>query len=227
MVLHKQPRTFRFGRGDNTIINELKADIAVRAASLPESFKRYLQSSIRNDALLAYLEFEETDFFDAFQVPLSEDGMSTVGGKGRKVDEFYLLDRWRSGQNAGIFMDVENVKAAREIWNMSPETRRSHLANWEEAIRKDEIEDLYRLARTYNSLLDELDRKFSERNTFVLQSKRIIGCTTTAAAKYGVDIQSAAPDVVLVEEAGEILESHVITALGNAAKQLILIGDHK
>ncbi|KAK0239335.1 P-loop containing nucleoside triphosphate hydrolase protein [Armillaria nabsnona] len=227
MVLHKQPRTFKFGRGDNTIINELKADIAVRATSLPESFKRYLNSAIRNDALLAYLEFEEPNFFDAFQVPLSEDGMSTVGGKGRTVDEFFLLERWKSGQNAGIFMNEGNVKAAREIWNMSPETRRSHQANWEEAIRKDEIEDLYRLARTYNSLLDELDRKFSERNTFVLQSKRIIGCTTTAAAKYGVDIQSAAPDVVLVEEAGEILESHVITALGNAAKQLILIGDHK
>ncbi|KAF8958975.1 P-loop containing nucleoside triphosphate hydrolase protein [Flammula alnicola] len=46
-------------------------------------------------------------------------------------------------------------------------------------------------------------------------------------SKYTRNIHEAAPDVVLVEEAGEILESHVITALGHAAKQLILIGDHK
>ncbi|KAK0489357.1 P-loop containing nucleoside triphosphate hydrolase protein, partial [Armillaria novae-zelandiae] len=227
MLLQGQPCAFRFGRGDYTIINELRADIAVRAASLPESFKRYLNSAIRNDALLAYLEFEEPIFYNAFQVPISEDGMSMVGGKGRKVDQFYLLQRWRYGQDAGIFMRSGNVKAAMEIWNMSPETRRGHLGNWEEAIRRDEIEDLYKLAHTYNCLLDELNLKFRERDGYVLRSKRIIGCTTTAAAKYGIAIQSATPDVVLVEEAGEILESHVVTALGTAAKQLILIGDHK
>jgi superfamily I DNA and/or RNA helicase len=33
--------------------------------------------------------------------------------------------------------------------------------------------------------------------------------------------------VLLVEEAGEILESHILTALGSRTKQLILIGDHK
>ncbi|KAK0188464.1 P-loop containing nucleoside triphosphate hydrolase protein [Armillaria mellea] len=227
MLLQKQPCTFRFGRGDYTIIDGLKADILVRATSLPEHFKRYLNSTIRNDALLAYLEFEEPIFYNAFQVPISEDGMNIVGGKGRKVDQFYLLQCWRTGQNAGVFMRSGNVKAATGIWNMSSETRRSHLANWEEAIRKDEIENLYNVAHTYNRLLDELNLKFRERDSFVLRSKRIIGCTTTAAAKYGVAIQSATPDVVLVEEAGEILESHIVTALGTAAKQLILIGDHK
>jgi superfamily I DNA and/or RNA helicase len=56
---------------------------------------------------------------------------------------------------------------------------------------------------------------------------RIIGCTTTGAAKYSSQIRAAAPSIVLVEEAGEILESHVLTAMSSATKQLILIGDHK
>ena len=38
---------------------------------------------------------------------------------------------------------------------------------------------------------------------------------------------AVSPDVVLVEEAGEILESHILTALTPKTKQLILIGDHK
>lgn len=56
---------------------------------------------------------------------------------------------------------------------------------------------------------------------------RIIGCTTTAAAKYTQQLRDALPEVLLVEEAGEILESHVLTALGEETRRLILIGDHK
>ncbi|SJL13799.1 related to ECM32-DNA dependent ATPase/DNA helicase B [Armillaria ostoyae] len=227
MALNKQPCTHHFRSGDYTIIDELKADIEIRAASLTGSFKKYLQSTIRNDDLLAHLEFGEPDFYDAFKVPVSEDGMSIVGEGGRTVDEFYLLQRWMHGQDAGVFMDSENVEAAADIWNMSSQARQNHLAEWAEAIMRDEIEELYRLVHSYNCQLDELQRKFHERDASVLQDKRIIGCTTTAAAKYGVDIQAASPDVILVEEAGEILESHIITALGATAKQLILIGDHK
>src|SRR5947207_13306329 len=61
----------------------------------------------------------------------------------------------------------------------------------------------------------------------IMRQKRIIACTTTAAAKYVQSLQSIAPGVLLVEEAGEILESHILTALGPDTKQLILIGDHK
>jgi hypothetical protein len=57
--------------------------------------------------------------------------------------------------------------------------------------------------------------------------KRIIGCTTTGAAMFAQDIRAANPDVLLVEEAGEILESHVLTAMGQNTSQMILIGDHK
>ncbi|PHH75307.1 hypothetical protein CDD82_4490 [Ophiocordyceps australis] len=44
---------------------------------------------------------------------------------------------------------------------------------------------------------------------------------------YQSIIASASPDIVIVEEAGEILESHVFAALSESVKHLILIGDHK
>ena len=49
----------------------------------------------------------------------------------------------------------------------------------------------------------------------------------SAAAKYAKELQSASRDVILVEEAGEILESHILTTLASQTQQLILIGDHK
>jgi hypothetical protein len=51
-----------------------------------------------------------------------------------------------------------------------------------------------------------------EKDLQVIRRKRIIGCTTTAAAKYVQALQSISPGVLLVKEAGEILESHVLTA---------------
>ncbi|KAL4901193.1 P-loop containing nucleoside triphosphate hydrolase protein [Aspergillus multicolor] len=41
------------------------------------------------------------------------------------------------------------------------------------------------------------------------------------------DLGAVSPRIVLLEEAGEILELHVLTALGSHTKQLIMIGDHQ
>ena len=110
---------------------------------------------------------------------------------------------------------------------MPKESRQAIINQWVEKLHKERVETLYEAVSKYNKVVDELEKKFQEKDGHVLKSKRIIACTTTAAAKYTRKIHEAAPDVILVEEAGEILESHVITALGQAAKQLILIGDHK
>lgn len=51
--------------------------------------------------------------------------------------------------------------------------------------------------------------------------------TTTGAAKFNKVIQKVRSPIVVVEEAAEVLESHIITALSSATKHLILIGDHE
>ena len=62
--------------------------------------------------------------------------------------------------------------------------------------------------------------KFTLRGLSQLMPKRVIGCTNTGAAKYRKDIADLSPDVLLVEEAGEILESHVIMALSSSTTQM-------
>jgi superfamily I DNA and/or RNA helicase len=61
----------------------------------------------------------------------------------------------------------------------------------------------------------------------IIKGKKIIACTTNGAAKYTQAIQSSSPSVVLVEEAGEILKAHILTAMGQHTEQVILIGDHR
>ncbi|THU96868.1 P-loop containing nucleoside triphosphate hydrolase protein [Dendrothele bispora CBS 962.96] len=225
MMLQKQKKPFV--RSPYGLVNDLKQTIEIRANSLDDAFDRYKQASVGNEDLLIHLEYDEPEFFEAFQVPTADDGMKLVGKKGRAIGDDYLLHQWRNGWNAGVFQNEPNVKAAHDIWNMSGESRQELLLKWTEDILKVEIEDFCDTAKEYNKLVHALTRVFRERDAEILRSKRIIGCTTTAAAKYGEDIQAAVPDVVLVEEAGEILESHIVTALGASAKQLIMIGDHK
>ncbi|PFX21266.1 NFX1-type zinc finger-containing protein 1-like [Stylophora pistillata] len=75
-----------------------------------------------------------------------------------------------------------------------------------------------------------LARKFDvmrEEDFHVLQSAKIIGMTTTCAARYRRTLQRIRPKIVLVEEAAEVLEAHIITSLTKECQHLILIGDHK
>lgn len=51
--------------------------------------------------------------------------------------------------------------------------------------------------------------------------------TTTGAAKYRKALQELRPRVVIVEEAAEVLEAHIVTTLSEACQHLILIGDHQ
>lgn len=59
-----------------------------------------------------------------------------------------------------------------------------------------------------------------------MQNQKIIAVTTTGAAKYKEILNKLDCDVMIVEEAAEILESHILTALNNNLQHIILIGDH-
>jgi len=51
--------------------------------------------------------------------------------------------------------------------------------------------------------------------------------TTSGAAKYHSMLQRIAPKIVIIEEAAEVMEAHIITSLSRNTKHTILIGDHK
>ena len=51
--------------------------------------------------------------------------------------------------------------------------------------------------------------------------------TTTGAAKYKKILQKLNSNIMIVEEAAEILESHILTSMTPSIFQMILIGDHQ
>ncbi|XP_047991691.1 NFX1-type zinc finger-containing protein 1-like isoform X2 [Leguminivora glycinivorella] len=61
----------------------------------------------------------------------------------------------------------------------------------------------------------------------VLKRTRVIGMTTSGAARLRKLLAEIAPRIVVVEEAAEVLESHIVTSLTKSCQHLILIGDHQ
>ncbi|KAJ6619746.1 P-loop containing nucleoside triphosphate hydrolase protein [Mycena sp. CBHHK59/15] len=227
MGLSNQGFLYKRSKADWTEINSLKARSEGLCSNLRSVFDEYKSYNISNSVLLDYLEFEEPGFHYAFLVPSSDDDMTVIGKRGQAIPPDYLFDQWVQGRDAGVFKGHSFVQESSAIWNMKIAARKSKQKEWKQAILEEQVERIAGVAREYNEAQAELMRKFSANTVAVLQSKRIIGCTTTAAAKYAESIQSASPGVLLVEEAGEILESHVLTALGPTTDQLILIGDHQ
>ncbi|KAH6916253.1 CbxX/CfqX family protein [Coprinopsis sp. MPI-PUGE-AT-0042] len=228
LALQKQDRgVFRRDRFEWSLIDEYKVKVQDLAGQLRTAYDRFMNTVPSFLDIMSHLEFSAPEFFAAFQTPKSEDGMQVADRNGKAIGDDYLLDRWKSGGNAGVLKNSPSVQGKQHIWSMPPEERMKKYKAWQEALEREQKDALYEIGKSYNEFQDKLDRAWSSRDIKLLQSKRIIGCTTTAAAKYGFTLQAAAPQVVLVEEAGEILESHVLTALSKHTSQLILIGDHK
>ncbi|XP_064481858.1 uncharacterized protein LOC135394799 isoform X2 [Ornithodoros turicata] len=61
----------------------------------------------------------------------------------------------------------------------------------------------------------------------VLRASKVIGMTTTCAAKYQALLREVQPRIVIVEEAAEVLKAHVVTSLAPQTQHVILIGDHQ
>ncbi|KAI1122113.1 P-loop containing nucleoside triphosphate hydrolase protein [Nemania abortiva] len=196
--------------------------------SLERAFSVLQQQAPSRDEILEHLEFltEGPPFFSAFEVPKRDDGTTYVGKKGKAIDgTFYLLDQWCRGKDVGPFRRV--AQKYPEVWGIKASERMRLQKEWKAEILRERLDAIQTAGNSYNKALEQIASVYTERERTVLRSKRIIACTTTAAAKYVQMLNSERPGVVLVEEAGEILESHVLTALGPDTKQLILIGDHK
>ncbi|KAH3813248.1 NFX1-type zinc finger-containing protein 1-like [Dreissena polymorpha] len=89
---------------------------------------------------------------------------------------------------------------------------------------QDKIDDCQ---ETVKDKADQYEHAQINEERAILQRASIIGMTTTCAARYSETLRYIKPKIVIVEEAAEVLEAHVITALNKNCEHLILIGDHK
>lgn len=219
---------FRFSLETRAMLNDTQTDHTDTTMMLDRLIDQLTKSHVQPQDILDMLEFSasEMSFWDAFQVPSEEH---IAGKKNKYLRPVDVYDHWVQGkQLSSLGMLGANMNdEERAVWRIPPKTRLECHNLWKTQIRQDKINEFTQLAETANSHYRRRDSLLKESKRDIVKSRRIIGCTTTGAAMYQSIIRAAKPDIVLVEEAGEILEAHVITSLGPSVQQLILIGDHK
>jgi hypothetical protein len=144
-----------------------------------------------------------------------------------------IWDQWVSGKNAPSSATVPFTfkywikQAEGNIFNVPKSFREILLKKWSTEILSSRqqklnilIQDYYRHRSNIQAVYDDLDRR-------CLQSAHVIGMTTTGLAMKLETIRKIDAKVVLCEEAGEVLESHVLCALLPSVEHIIQIGDHE
>jgi superfamily I DNA and/or RNA helicase len=87
-----------------------------------------------------------------------------------------------------------------------------------------EITDCMSKVKEKNDKIDILECEYLSR---VIRDDDIIAMTTTGAAKNKKILEGIKSKITIVEEAGEVLESHIIASFTSSTEHLILIGDHE
>jgi len=67
----------------------------------------------------------------------------------------------------------------------------------------------------------------SECAEAILKDQHIVAMTTTGRAKYAKYLENMTFPIVIVEEAAEVFEAHIMTSLSRKTEHVILIGDHE
>lgn len=110
---------------------------------------------------------------------------------------------------------------------MDKNTRKATWAKWEAAITAEAAKRVAKKVTSHDMYARELSELQLQKDLQRVRRARVIGCTTTGAAIHHAVLGEARCGVVLVEEAAEVLEAHVLAALDESTKHLIMIGEEE
>uniref|UniRef100_F6RC64 RZ-type domain-containing protein n=1 Tax=Ciona intestinalis TaxID=7719 RepID=F6RC64_CIOIN len=100
---------------------------------------------------------------------------------------------------------------------------RRWVEDWKDGLRS----SVERHTGLYNNLARKLNELREEEDFALLEDADVIGMTTSGAARFRSLVQRIPTKVVIVEEAAEVLEAHIVTSMPRTTEHLILIGDHQ
>lgn len=98
--------------------------------------------------------------------------------------------------------------------------------SWVEKYRLSKYEELERNQAEYNRIAQSLQELRMQEDRSILEEAYIIAMTTTGSSRYHSVLKDIGPRIVIVEEAAEVFESHIVASLSKNCDHLILIGDH-
>ncbi|KAF9093273.1 hypothetical protein BGX23_003500 [Mortierella sp. AD031] len=113
-----------------------------------------------------------------------------------------------------------------DVWNMSMRERQKLVESWKPEVLQAMMSLMGQLLKQMDEITVKKNNAFDEIRRGILTKASVIGMTTNGAAKHQTLVGAVAPKIIICEEAGEVLEAHILAALSSSTQHLILIGDH-
>ncbi|KAI0047489.1 hypothetical protein FA95DRAFT_1582635 [Auriscalpium vulgare] len=234
----------RQGRGDNlhSILHRETNSVEKIQKDLNGLMASIRSPHISSESLMGYLRRRHPEHADDLDNPparisahiqrLSDDEAENArsGSKSQIDDQTYAgsYGFWKSSRDigSGSTHRYVNILAPKghfgAVWSMSKEERRMLANCWEDELRKETHDDNMRnyeyLRRLHAEARERCDQVQNEHPLTTLRRQ----LDTAATSGHGRGI---APKVVMVEEAGQVLEAHTLAALVPSVEHLICIGD--
>ncbi|MCO5562178.1 hypothetical protein L7F22_015804 [Adiantum nelumboides] len=121
---------------------------------------------------------------------------------------------------------LEMFEKHTDVWSLDGEARRALHSYWLDGIHREAQETITRLSSQFAETCQKKQEIENEIQLSLLRKAKVVGMTTTAAARNHAILESLQAEIIVVEEAAEVLESHILACLTASTKHLVLIGDH-
>lgn len=159
-----------------------------------------------------------------------------------RVDEnnFTLVGRdpfdiWIGEQRAATLEQLEEpepmsqilTNARRDIQSLSMHHRHRLVKYWTEKIVEETTDELFESMKDAEALRQQITNVHEDVDRRVLQTADVIGITTTGLARKVATLQHMKCKVIICEEAGEVMEAHILSTLLPSVEHVIQIGDHQ
>ncbi|KAI1085704.1 hypothetical protein F5B20DRAFT_519390 [Whalleya microplaca] len=156
-----------------------------------------------------------------FGQDIDEDGYEI------KNDRKRSLQNWLRGDvpSNSTARPIEDLLSAR-LSSMTQTERRKLHEYWLQEIRDPIANRIESETKSYTKNRKQRDNARNNIDLRCLQEADIVGITTTGLARNLDLLKKLRCKVMLCEEAGEVLEAHLLTALLPSVEHAILIGDH-
>lgn len=181
-------------------------------------------------------------FFGDEEEDGDSDGFVTQDSRGKSAPERW--NSWITGKKSPVFgtrgagePDVEapagdanvtpyDLLNTKDLWSLSKKKRKLLKTFWQGQWLNHSEEIFARQMQDYEDCVQEMREINLSCSLRILRSCKIVGMTTTGCAQNQELVRALSPNIVICEEAGEVLEAHLLPCITSGIQRLIQIGDH-
>ena len=141
------------------------------------------------------------------------------------------MEAWVSGDAPGDWSGSDLERSIDQlllvgIWTLTKSERARLYQYWHDCAFAELSQQFHDLMQRHSSAKQLNTSLYNAQDTQFLNQFHIVGVTTTSLANNSDLLRGLRAQVLICEEAGEVLEAHVLTALLPSIQHAILIGDH-